>query len=69
MSISVFGAHAGPAMAGPNEAFSVQGSSSDVYQGHLASAVGNDCNNTIVVINTVDPRLVEQWHISSLFSH
>lgn len=41
LSISIFGAHAGPAMAGPNFAFSVQGTSSDVYQGHLASAVGS----------------------------
>lgn len=40
-TISIFGAHAGPAMAGPNFAFSVQGSESDVYQGHLASAVGS----------------------------
>ena len=37
MVVSAFGAHAGPCMAGPNQAFSVQGSSSDVYQGHLAS--------------------------------
>lgn len=40
-TISIFGAHAGPAMAGPNFAFSVQGTESDVYQGHLASAVGS----------------------------
>lgn len=40
-SISIFGAHAGPSMAGPNFAFSVQGTDSDVYQGHLASAVGS----------------------------
>ncbi|KAK7517203.1 putative beta-glucosidase D [Phyllosticta citriasiana] len=35
-SINVFGAHAGPAMAGPNQAFSVQGSSGPTYRGHLA---------------------------------
>ncbi|KAK7544833.1 putative beta-glucosidase D [Phyllosticta citribraziliensis] len=40
-SISVFGAHAGPAMAGPNQAFSVQGSSGPTYQGHLASGSGS----------------------------
>lgn len=40
-TISIFGAHAGPSMAGPNFAFSVQGTTSDVYQGHLASAVGS----------------------------
>lgn len=31
LSISAFGAHAGPAIAGPNFAFSVQGTSNDVY--------------------------------------
>ncbi|KAI6877478.1 hypothetical protein KC360_g9144 [Hortaea werneckii] len=41
LSISIFGAHAGPAMAGPNFAFSVQGTTSDVYQGHLTSAIGS----------------------------
>ncbi|KAL1387078.1 glycoside hydrolase superfamily [Phyllosticta capitalensis] len=40
-TISVFGAHAGPAMAGPNQAFSVQGSSGPTYQGHLASGSGS----------------------------
>lgn len=40
-TISIFGAHAGPCMAGPNFAFSVAGTDSDVYQGHLASAVGS----------------------------
>ena len=40
-SIAIFGAHAGPSMAGPNSAFSVEGTTSDVYQGHLASAVGS----------------------------
>lgn len=41
LTISIFGAHAGPSMAGPNFAFSVVGTTSDVYQGHLASAVGS----------------------------
>lgn len=40
-TISIFGAHAGPSMAGPNFAFSVMGTDSDVYQGHVASAVGS----------------------------
>ncbi|KAF7547531.1 hypothetical protein G7Z17_g7682 [Cylindrodendrum hubeiense] len=40
-TISLFGAHAGPCMAGPNQAFSVQGTTSDVYQGHLASGTGS----------------------------
>ncbi|WYZ33836.1 hypothetical protein EsH8_I_000112 [Colletotrichum jinshuiense] len=40
-TISLFGAHAGPAMAGPNQPFSVQGTDSDVYQGHLASGTGS----------------------------
>ncbi|KAK5131956.1 hypothetical protein LTR08_000468 [Meristemomyces frigidus] len=41
MVISVFGAHAGPCIVGPNTAFSVSGSGSDIYQGHLASATGS----------------------------
>ena len=36
----VFGAHAGPAMAGPNTQFSVQGSG-PTYQGHLAIDTGS----------------------------
>lgn len=40
-SIALFGAHAGPVMAGPNLPFSVQGTESDVYQGHLASGGGS----------------------------
>ncbi|KAM0205566.1 hypothetical protein ACHAQI_009126 [Fusarium lateritium] len=40
-TMSLFGAHAGPAMAGPNQAFSVQGTDSDVYRGHLASGSGS----------------------------
>ncbi|KAF7871937.1 uncharacterized protein EAF02_009042 [Botrytis sinoallii] len=40
-TISLFGAHAGPAMAGPNRAFSVQGTPADTYQGHLAGPGGS----------------------------
>ncbi|KAH8647383.1 glycoside hydrolase family 3 protein [Xylariales sp. PMI_506] len=40
-TISLFGAHAGPAMAGPNQAFSISGAPSDVYQGHYASSGGS----------------------------
>lgn len=40
MVISIFGAHAGPAMAGPNFPFSVQGTD-DPYDGHLATAGGS----------------------------
>ncbi|OLN85832.1 putative beta-glucosidase D [Colletotrichum chlorophyti] len=40
-TISLFGSHAGPALAGPNQPFSVQGTTSDVYQGHLASGTGS----------------------------
>lgn len=40
-TISLFGAHAGPAMAGPNMAFSVQGTGSPTYQGHLTSGSGS----------------------------
>ena len=41
LSVSIFGAHAGPALAGPNRAFSVEGVGEAVYQGHLASAGGS----------------------------
>lgn len=39
-TMSVFGAHAGPAMAGPNQPFGVSGTP-DIYQGHLATAGGS----------------------------
>ncbi|KAF2141089.1 glycoside hydrolase family 3 protein [Aplosporella prunicola CBS 121167] len=39
-TMAVFGAHAGPVMAGPNQAFSVQGVGS-TYQGHMASGSGS----------------------------
>jgi beta-glucosidase len=40
-TIALFGAHAGPVMAGPNLPFSVAGTESDIYQGHLASGGGS----------------------------
>lgn len=40
MVISIFGAHAGPAMAGPNFEFSVQGTD-DPYDGHFATGGGS----------------------------
>ena len=40
-TISLFGSHAGPAIAGPNRAFSVAGTPADIYQGHLAYAGGS----------------------------
>lgn len=39
-TISLFGAHAGPAMAGPTLSFSISGMS-DTYQGHLAGGGGS----------------------------
>lgn len=39
--VSIFGSHAGPAMAGPNMAFSVQGTDGPTYQGHLVSGSGS----------------------------
>lgn len=39
-TMSIFGAHAGPAAAGPNMEFSVQGSG-PTYQGHLATDTGS----------------------------
>ncbi|OHF04312.1 hypothetical protein CORC01_00651 [Colletotrichum orchidophilum] len=40
-TISLFGAHAGPALVGPNQGFTVQGAASDVYQGHLVSGIAS----------------------------
>lgn len=40
-TISLYGAHAGPPMAGPNMAFSVEGTPADTYQGHLTSGGGS----------------------------
>ncbi|KAK6217998.1 hypothetical protein LQW54_003056 [Pestalotiopsis sp. IQ-011] len=40
-TVSLFGSHAGPAMAGPNRAFSVAGTPSDTYEGHLAGSGGS----------------------------
>lgn len=40
-TIALFGSHAGPALAGPNLPFSVQGTDSDIYQGHLVSGGGS----------------------------
>lgn len=39
-TMSIFGSHAGPATAGPNTEFSVQGSG-PTYQGHLATDTGS----------------------------
>lgn len=40
-TIALFGAHAGPVMAGPNLPFSVAGTDADTYQGHLSSGGGS----------------------------
>lgn len=40
-AISLFGAHAGAAMSGPNYGWSVSGTGADVYQGHLATGGGS----------------------------
>ncbi|KAF4637604.1 hypothetical protein G7Y89_g477 [Cudoniella acicularis] len=41
LSISLYGSHAGPALAGPNFAWGVQGTSADIFQGHLVSGGGS----------------------------
>lgn len=40
-TIAIFGSHAGPAVAGPNLPFSVQGTDADTYDGHLVSGGGS----------------------------
>lgn len=39
-TMTIFGAHAGPKIAGPNEAFNISGSA-DTYQGHMAASGGS----------------------------
>lgn len=40
-TLSLFGAHAGPIIGGPNEPFSVSGTPVELYPGHLAGTVGS----------------------------
>ncbi|KAH8898062.1 glycoside hydrolase [Thozetella sp. PMI_491] len=40
-TLSIFGAHAGASLAGPNHGFSVQGNGSPTYDGHLVSGSGS----------------------------
>lgn len=40
-TISLFGAHAGPPTAGPNYPFSVQGTTADIFEGHLVFGGGS----------------------------
>ncbi|KAI1853064.1 hypothetical protein JX265_012820 [Neoarthrinium moseri] len=40
-TVALFGSHAGPCMAGPNQGFSVAGTPSDIYQGHLSTSCGS----------------------------
>ncbi|KAL4969866.1 glycoside hydrolase superfamily [Aspergillus stella-maris] len=53
-SITVFGAHAGWAMSGPNQEFSVMGSDGDVYQGHLTCPTGSGAGSSPY---TITPQL------------
>lgn len=39
--IALFGSHAGPAQAGPNYAFGVTGTSSNIFEGHLITGGGS----------------------------
>ena len=40
-TIALFGVHGGPGLAGPNGPFTVGGTGSDVYQGHLVGGGGS----------------------------
>jgi beta-glucosidase len=53
-TLAAFGAHAGPAMVGPNHAFTISGSGSDTYQGHLVSPSGSGSGSFAYV---VDPHM------------
>ncbi|KAJ5263290.1 beta-glucosidase D [Penicillium angulare] len=61
-SISLYGAHAGPAVAGPNHAWSVSGADAEVYQGHLAQGGGSGQTSLpylITPFNSLTNRAVE----------
>ncbi|CAI7571796.1 unnamed protein product [Penicillium bialowiezense] len=53
-TVAAFGAHAGPTIVGPNHAFTVTGSGSDTYQGHLVSPSGSGSGSFAYV---VDPHM------------
>ncbi|KAF7515323.1 hypothetical protein PCG10_003392 [Penicillium crustosum] len=53
-TLAAFGAHAGPTIAGPNHAFTITGSGSDTYQGHLVSPSGSGSGSFAYV---VDPHM------------
>lgn len=50
-SVSIFGAHAGSGMAGPNHAFSIMGSDADTYQGHLTNPTGSGAGSAAYIIS------------------
>ncbi|RDW92678.1 hypothetical protein BP5796_02072 [Coleophoma crateriformis] len=61
-SITLFGAHAGAALAGPNFAFSVSGTTSNIYEGHMASGGGSGQTSLpylITPFNSITQRAVE----------
>ncbi|KAL4953490.1 glycoside hydrolase superfamily [Aspergillus filifer] len=53
-SITVFGAHAGWAMSGPNQEFTITGSDGDTYQGHLTCPTGSGAGSAPY---TITPQL------------
>ncbi|KAJ5717925.1 hypothetical protein N7488_003571 [Penicillium malachiteum] len=61
-SISLYGAHAGPGIIGPNHLWSVSGTTSDVYQGHLAQGGGSGQTSLpylITPFNSITERAVK----------
>ena len=50
-SVSIFGAHAGSAIAGPNHEFSIMGSDADTYQGHLTNPTGSGAGSAAYIIS------------------
>ncbi|KAL3477746.1 glycoside hydrolase superfamily [Aspergillus californicus] len=49
-SMAIFGAHASWPMAGPNHEFSIMGSDSDTYQGHLTNPTGSGAGSAAYVV-------------------
>jgi beta-glucosidase len=61
-SMALFGAHAGPVLAGPNAVMSVIGTPSETYPGHLATTLGSGEDSVTFLVDpylAIAPRAVE----------
>ncbi|RDW85901.1 hypothetical protein BP5796_04226 [Coleophoma crateriformis] len=75
-TISLFGAHASPAVSGPNYGWSVGGTGADVFQGHLALGGGSGETSLpylVTPFNSLTQRAIEDnsmiwWITNNTFS-